>query len=78
MVGGLVAEWAGRWRVEFKLPPREVVRGTYAISRGLGLETLLSDELTAVDEFEEMFLACAMGLIRARPGTDTPEEGGSQ
>lgn len=77
-VGGLVAEWASRWGVEFKLPTREVIRGTYAISRGLGLEALLSDELTAVDEFEEMFLAYAMGLIRARPGTDPPGEGGSQ
>jgi AcrR family transcriptional regulator len=77
-VGGLVAEWAGRWEVEFKLPSREVVRGTYAISRGLGLEALLSDELTAVDEFEAMFLAYAMSLIRARPGADTSWEGGSQ
>ena len=27
-VGGLVAEWASRWGVEFKLPAREVVHGT--------------------------------------------------
>jgi AcrR family transcriptional regulator len=73
-VGGLVAEWAGRWGVEFKLPAREVVRGTYAISRGLGLEALLADEPGAVDQLEEMFLAYAMGLIRARPGAG---EGGS-
>jgi hypothetical protein len=36
-VGALVEEWAGRWEVEFTLPPREVVRGTYALSRGMGL-----------------------------------------
>jgi len=36
-VGGLVAKWASRWGVEFKLPARAVVRGTDAISRGLGL-----------------------------------------
>jgi AcrR family transcriptional regulator len=76
-VGDLVAEWARRWGVKFKLPPREVVRGTYAISRGLGLEALLADEPRAVDEFEEMFLAYAMGLIEVRPGTDAPGEGGS-
>ena len=68
-VGGLVAEWASRWGVEFKLPAREVVRGTYAISRGLGLEALLADEPGPVDQLEEMFLAYAMGLIKARPGT---------
>src|SRR4030095_4549783 len=56
-VGGLVATWAGRWGVELALPAREVVRGIYAISRGLGLETLLADESRAPDQFEEMFLA---------------------
>jgi AcrR family transcriptional regulator len=74
-VGGLVAEWASRWGVEFKLPAREVVRGTYAISRGLGLEALLADEPGAVDQLEEMFLAYAMGLIKARPGTVASGEG---
>jgi hypothetical protein len=61
--------------VEFELPPREVIRGTYAISRGLGLEALLADEPRAVDQFEEMFLAYAMGLIKVRPGMDAPGEG---
>ena len=74
-VGALVADWAGHWGVEFTLPPREVIRGTYAISRGLGLEALLADEPRAVDQFEEMFLAYAMGLIKGRPGTDEPREG---
>jgi AcrR family transcriptional regulator len=35
-VGGLLEEWTVRWDVEFKLPAREVVRGVYAISRGMG------------------------------------------
>jgi AcrR family transcriptional regulator len=74
-VGELVAEWASRWGVEFRLPAREVVRGTYAISRGLGLEALLADEPGAVDQLEEMFLAYAMGLIRPRPGTGASGEG---
>ena len=61
--GGLVAEWAARWGVEFKLPVREVVLGTYTISRGMGLETLLADE------------PGAMGLIEGRAATNPPREG---
>jgi AcrR family transcriptional regulator len=74
-VGGLVAEWAGRWGVGFRLPVREVVRGTYAISRGMGLETLLADDPAPMDQFEEMFLAYVTGLIEGRPGTGAPREG---
>ena len=68
--------------VEFRLPVREVVRGIYAISRGMGLEALLADEPNATDtgQFEEMFLAYATGLMRARtaaegPGPAAPVEG---
>ena len=74
-VSGLVAV-ASRWGVEFTLPAREVVRGVYAISRGLGLEALLADDTGTPDPFEEMFLAYVMGLIRARPGTGAPGRGG--
>ena len=73
-VSGLVAEWASRWGVEFTLPAREVVRGVYAISRGLGLEALLADDTGTLDPFEEMFLGYVMGLTRARPGTEAPGE----
>ena len=64
----------GRWGFEFRLP-REVVRGIYAISRGLGLEALLADDPRAADQFEEMFLAYAMGLISARPDTAAATKG---
>jgi AcrR family transcriptional regulator len=74
-VGGLVAGWAARWGVEFRLPTREVVRGIYAISRGMGLEALLADEPDSTEQFEEMFLAYAMGMTRARTGTGAPGEG---
>ena len=74
-VGGLVAEWATHWGVEFRLPTKEVVRGIYAISRGMGLEALLADEPSAMHQFEEMFLAYAMGLIKARPAMGAPGEG---
>jgi hypothetical protein len=74
-VGGLVAGWAARWGIEFRLPAREVVRGIYAISRGMGLEALLADEPDSTEQFEEMFLAYAMGMTRARTGTGAPGEG---
>lgn len=35
-VAGLIEEFARRWQVEFAIPAREVVRGTYALSRGMG------------------------------------------
>jgi AcrR family transcriptional regulator len=73
-VGGLVERWAARWGVEFKLPVREVVRGIYAISRGMGLEALLADEPgpAGTEQFEEMFLAYAMGLVRAPTAAAAP------
>ena len=74
-VGALVEEWARRWDVEFTMPAREVVRGTYALSRGMGLELLLSEEPGTTTPYEEMFLAYAMGLIRPRTGTGPPGRG---
>jgi AcrR family transcriptional regulator len=73
-VGGLLDAWTARWGVEFKLPAREVVRGVYAISRGMGLEALLADEPGATDaeQFEEMFVAYAMGLLRPRTAAEAP------
>lgn len=76
-VGGLVGEWTARWDVEFRLPVREVVRGIYAISRGMGLEALLAEEPdgSGIEHFEEMFLAYATGLMRARTTAEAPGEG---
>jgi hypothetical protein len=70
------ARW-DRWDVEFAMPAREVVRGVYALSRGMGLEALLADEqgATAADQLEQMFRAYATGLIRARTATARPAEG---
>ena len=65
----LVEEFARRWKLEFAIPAREVIRGTYALSRGIGLERLLDPQATPLAQFEEMFLAYAMGVIR--PGTST-------
>jgi AcrR family transcriptional regulator len=70
-----VEEWARRWGLEFTMPAREVVRGTYALSRGMGLELLLSEEPGTTTQYEEMFLAYAMGLLRPRTGADGPGKG---
>jgi AcrR family transcriptional regulator len=62
----LLEEFARRWHVEFTIPVREVVRGYYALSRGMGLERLLDPQATPLAQFEEVFLAYAMGLIRTK------------
>jgi AcrR family transcriptional regulator len=62
----LLEEFARRWDFEFTIPVREVVRGYYALSRGMGLERLLDPQATPLAQFEEMFLAYAMGLVRTK------------
>jgi hypothetical protein len=62
----LLEEFARRWDVEFTIPVREVVRGYYALSRGMGLERLLGPQATPLAQSEEMFQAYAMGLIRRK------------
>jgi AcrR family transcriptional regulator len=62
----LLEEFARRWDFEFTIPVREVVRGYYALSRGMGLERLLDPQATPHAQFEEMFLAYAMGLVRTK------------
>jgi AcrR family transcriptional regulator len=63
----MVEEFARRWGAEFTLPSREVVRGTYALSRGMGLERLVDPDATPLARFEEIFMAYATGAIRPRP-----------
>lgn len=62
----LLEEFARRRDLEFTIPVREVVRGYYALSRGMGLERLLDPQATPLAQFEEMFLAYAMGLVRTK------------
>jgi AcrR family transcriptional regulator len=71
-VSGLIEEFARRWGVEFTIPAREVVRGTYALSRGIGLERLLDPQVTPLAQFEEMFMAFTKGVTR--PGAGAPQQ----
>jgi AcrR family transcriptional regulator len=70
----LTEEFARRWEADFIIPAREVVRGTYALSRGIGLETLLDPQASPLAQFEDMFLAYALGAIRPRTGTAAPQQ----
>jgi AcrR family transcriptional regulator len=68
----MVEEFACRWGIEFTLPPRELVRGTYALSRGMGLERLVHPDATPLAHFEEIFMAYATGAIRSRAKGGAP------
>jgi len=50
------------------------VLGTYALSRGVGLERLVDPEATPLDRFEEMFMAYVTGAIRPRAGAAATDE----
>jgi hypothetical protein len=78
-VGGLLGAWTARWEIEFTLPAKEVVRGIDCLSRGMGLEALLADQPDPGHDqrFEEMFVACAMGLIRALGAPNLSEQPGT-
>jgi AcrR family transcriptional regulator len=68
----LVEEFGRRWGVQWAIPVRDVVRGTYALSRGVGLERLVAPEATPLARFEELFMAFAMGAIRPPGATTAP------
>jgi AcrR family transcriptional regulator len=73
-VSELIEEFARRWGVEFAIPIREMVRGTYALSRGMGLERLVDPQVTPLAQFEEMFVAYVKGLMRPGTGNGAPRE----
>jgi AcrR family transcriptional regulator len=62
----LLEEFARRWGFQFTIPVREVVRGYYALSRGMGLERLIDPDATPLARFEEIFMVYATGAIRPR------------
>jgi len=58
--GGLIADYASRFGLE-------VVRGSSALARGMGLERLVSPEAPLGATFEELFVAQMTGLARSAP-----------
>jgi AcrR family transcriptional regulator len=63
---GVVEELARRHDVTFRLAPREVVRGTGALGRGLALERLLDPDAAVGNVFEELFVAATVGVTNGR------------
>jgi AcrR family transcriptional regulator len=62
---GLIEELARRHDVTFRVAPREVVRGTGALGRGLALERLLEPDAALGDLFEELFVAATLGVTES-------------
>ena len=58
---------AARHGIEYVLPTVEVVRGSSALARGMGIERLVSPEAPLGATFEELFVAQMTGLARSAP-----------
>ena len=58
----LVAELGRRHGKTWRIPPREVVRGTGAMGRGLALERLLDPDTSYAETYEELFVAATLGV----------------
>ena len=58
----LVAELGRRHGKTWRIPPREVVRGTGAMGRGLALERLLDPDTSYGETYEELFVAATLGV----------------
>ena len=63
----LIDDLAARHGVTYALPTVEVVRGSSALARGMGLERLVSPEAPLGATFEELFVAQMTGLARSAP-----------
>ena len=63
-IGELIDELAVRFDVEFRLPPREVARGSGGVMRGLAVERLVDPEGVPTELVEEIHTAYMRGLIR--------------
>lgn len=59
---GLIEAVAARWGIGFRLPAREVVRGTGALGRGLGLELMLEPDADLGELFEELFVGATLAV----------------
>ena len=67
-IAALIDDLAARHGVTYALPTVEVVRGSSALARGMGLERLVSPDAPLGATFEELFVAQMTGLARSAPG----------
>jgi len=66
-IAALIDDLAARHGVTYALPTVEVVRGSSALARGMGLERLVSPDAPLGATFEEVFVAQMTGLARSAP-----------
>ena len=66
-IAATVDELAARHGVTWTIPTTEVVRGSSALARGMGLERLVDPDAPLGATFEELFVAQMTGLARTDP-----------
>jgi AcrR family transcriptional regulator len=66
-IAEIVDDLAARHGMAYTLPTFEVVRGSSALARGMGLERLISPDAPLGATFEELFVAQMTGLAQRAP-----------
>jgi hypothetical protein len=61
-IAGLIERLCAKHDVEFRLPAKEIARGSGAIARGLFVERLMSPGSVSPELFEEVHVAYMRGL----------------
>jgi AcrR family transcriptional regulator len=77
VIADLVEELASRHGVSYRLPVKEVVRGSGALLRGMSIERLLGPESTSASAalYEEMHVAYMTGLTEEPTPRSADERG---
>ena len=77
VIADLVEELASRHGVRYRLPVKEVVRGSGALLRGMSIERLLDPGSTSASAelFEEMHVAYMTGLTEEPMPTNADGRG---
>jgi AcrR family transcriptional regulator len=65
-VGEIIAELGRRHGLEYRVPAREVARGSGAMMRGMAVERLLDPDAVPTELFEELHSAYMRGTARNR------------
>jgi len=66
-IATLIDNLAERHGVTYALPTTEVVRGSSALARGMGLERLVTPDAPLGDTFVELFVAQMIGIAKEKP-----------
>jgi AcrR family transcriptional regulator len=65
-IAALIDDLAERHGMTYALPTTEVVRGSSALARGMGLERLVTPDAPLGAMFEELFVALMTGLAKEK------------